>query len=291
MLEIKSLSKSFDDYLALKDINLKFEENKIYGLIGINGAGKSTLFRTIAGIYKPEQGDALFEDISIYENEEAKKNIFYIPDENPYFNVKTINELIGFYSAIYGPKDEEIFNKLKGLFTIDINAPLSSYSKGMKKQGYLFATLCFKPKLLLLDETFEGIDPVIRVKIKKMLIEYVEDENVTVIISSHNINDLDSLCDEIIMLKDKEVFEKAFEKKDELFKIQCAFKNELIFDSTDKIKILKITKLGSVYHFEVSGEMSNIKEYFSKKDPIIFDIIPFSTEEIFIFNAEEGTYE
>lgn len=159
----------------------------------------------------------------IYENENIKKDIFYIPDENPYFNVKTIKQLIEFYSAIYGPKDEELFDKLKKLFTIDITAPISSYSKGMKKQGYLFAILCFKPKLLLLDETFEGIDSVIRVKIKKMLIEYIDDNNITIIISSHNINDLDSLCDEIIMLKDKEVFEKAFEKKEELFKIQCAF--------------------------------------------------------------------
>lgn len=291
MLKVKNIYKSFNDNLVLENINLNFENNKIYGLIGINGAGKSSLFRTIIGIYKADKGEITLDDAIIYENEEIKRNIIYIPDENPYFNVKNIASLIEFYEAIYGKKDEEIFNKLQKLFTIDINKPLSTYSKGMKKQGYLFATLCFKPRILLLDETFEGIDPVIRIKIKKMLIEYVEDEEVTLIISSHNINDLENLCDEIIMLKDKSIYEEAFQNSSSLFKIQCAYKEKLDFQSTDLVKIIKVSKLGSVNHLEVQGNKEDIENYFQSMSPLIFDIIPFTTEEIFILNAEEGNYE
>lgn len=291
MLQIKNLYKSFDENMVLENINLDFEEQKIYGLIGINGAGKSTLFRTMVGIYKGDKGDVYLDSKTVYENINAKKQIFYVPDENPYFNVRSVSDLIEFYETIYGKKDEGIFNKMKELFTIDINAPISSYSKGMKKQGFLFATLCFKPKYLLLDETFEGIDPVIRVKIKKFLMEYVEDEDITIIISSHNINDLDNLCDEIIMLKDRSVFERAFQKRDELFKIQCAFRDDINIESTETVKILKETRLASVRHLEVIGDIEEIQKYFQGLDPIIFDIIPFTTEEIFIFNAEEGNYE
>lgn len=291
MLQVNNLYKSFHNNLILENINLSFEEHKIYGLIGINGAGKSTLLRSIVGVYNLDKGEVLLDDENIYENIKAKKEIFYVPDENPYFNVKTVMNLIEFYETIYGEKDEEIFNKMRKLFTLDINAPISSFSKGMKKQGFLFATLCFKPKYLLLDETFEGIDPVIRVKMKKFLMEYVEDENTTIIITSHNINDLDSLCDQIIMLKDKNVYEKAFDKREELFKIQCAFKDDISIISSNTVNILKETKIGSVHHYEVTGEIEEINKFFQMHNPIIYDVIPFTTEEIFIFNAEEGNYE
>ncbi|MFV0504953.1 MAG: ATP-binding cassette domain-containing protein [Lachnospirales bacterium] len=291
MLELINVNKSYNTHKVLDNINLKFDTGKIYGIIGINGAGKSTLFRLIMGIYKEDSGSILLDDNDIYENPMVKKNILYIPDENPFFNVNTIAQLISYLENFYGKMDKEIFEKLKNTFTIDINAPLKSFSKGMKKQGYLFAMLCFKPKYLLLDETFEGIDPVIRVKIKKFLIEYIEDEKVSIIISSHSINELNNLCDEIIMMKGSQVLETAFDEKEELFKVQCAFTDEVNFENTDYFTILSSKKIGSVYHLKIKGGIENIENYFNAMSPIIFDMIPLTTEEIFILNAEEGNYE
>ncbi len=200
MLEVKNLVKKFDEKVVLANINYSFENGKIYGLVGINGAGKSTLLRTMAGIYKGTTGEVTYNSENVYDSKVAKANIFYLPDETYSIIQPTIEKYIVFYEKIYGKRRQERYEKLKEFFDLDINAKIVKFSKGMKKQALLFIFLCFDMEYLLLDETFEGIDPVIKSKITRLLLEEVESRGLTLIISSHNINELETMCDEILLL-------------------------------------------------------------------------------------------
>lgn len=289
MLEVKGLVKKFDKRVVLDDINYTFEKGKIYGLIGINGAGKSTLLRIMAGIYKSTSGVATYQGEDVYDSENAKRNIFYIVDENPPLIENTIEKYIKFFEAVYGKKNQERYEKLKDFFNLDVEENINKFSKGMKKQAFLFINLCFDMDYLLLDETFEGIDPVIRVKIKKLLLQEVEERNITLIISSHNINELESICDNIIMLNNCKL-ENNDTERDNMFKVQVASKENIDFKS-NKFEIIKVDKKGSVYTIIVKGEIDQINEYFDSLNTVIYDVFSLSAEEIMIYKVEEGAYE
>lgn len=290
MLEIKGLNKEFGDKTALENINYTFEKGKIYGLIGINGAGKSTLLRIMAGIYKATSGEVTWCGEDVYDSVNAKKNIFYICDENPPLVKNTIDEYIKFYEVVYGEVDKEKYHKLKEFFKLDTEENIKKFSKGMKKQAFLFINLCFEMDYLLLDETFEGIDPVIRSKIKKLLLEEVAERNIALIISSHNINELESLCDHIIMINDNKLENNDIERED-MFKAQIAFKDEVDILGIENVEIIKIDKNGSVYTVIVRGNREDINKYFESLDPAIYDLFSLSAEEMMVYKVEGGYYE
>ncbi len=290
MLKVENLVKKFDDKVILDGINYEFEKGKIYGLIGINGAGKSTLLRTMAGIYKATEGVVTFNGEDIYDSEKGKSNVFYIVDENPPLIEKTIEKYIKFFESVYGKRNKERYVKLKEFFKIDTNANITKFSKGMKKQAFLFINLCFDMDYLLLDETFEGIDPVIRVKIKKLLLEEVEERNIALIISSHNINELESICDNILMLNNSKL-ENNDAERENMFKVQVAYKGEVNFESSTGVEIIKVDKKGSIFSLIVKGDMERINEYFESFNPAIYDIFSLSAEEIMVLKVEEGAYE
>ncbi len=290
MLKVQNLVKKFDDKVILDGINYEFEKGKIYGLIGINGAGKSTLLRTMAGIYKATEGVVTFDGEDIYDSEKGKSKVFYIVDENPPLIEKTIEKYIKFFESVYGKRNKFRYEKLKEFFKLDTNANITKFSKGMKKQAFLFINLCFDMDYLLLDETFEGIDPVIRVKIKKMLLEEVEERNIALIISSHNINELESICDNILMLNNSKL-ENNDAERENMFKVQVAIKSDLNFENTKEVEFVKVEKKGSIYSLIVKGDIECINEYFEKLDPAIYDVFSLSAEEIMVLKVEEGAYE
>ncbi len=295
MLSVENLNKSFKDTLVLKDINCTFEEGKVYGLIGINGAGKSTLIRTIAGVYKSDEGKILYKGKDVYENTKAKFEIIFLSDSPFFFNNYSINNMAKYLSTYYD-FDFELFKKLKESFKLDFDKRINNFSKGMKKQSELLLGLCCKPKLLLLDETFDGLDPYISIEVKKLILEMVETYKLTVLISSHNLVPLDSLCDKIYLLDNNilKVQKDEFET-DNLFKIQLFFNNktndEVLKYLEDKITILDYKITGSILNLVVKGISDELKSTIKSLEPMVFDILEFSFEEKFIYDVGGGLDE
>ncbi len=290
MLEIKRLTKYFDDFLVLDNINCEFKSGHIYGLIGINGAGKSTLLRHLCGVYKENSGEVLYNGEVVYENNNAKKDIIFLSDSPSFFLNSTIKSLKKYYATFYD-FDEELFSKLNSIFKLDINKSLNKFSKGMKKQVELILGICCKPKVLILDETFDGLDPIISHKIKSLLMGIVESEGITIIISSHNLSDLDSLCDYIYLLdKNKLTLKKGLEDNSNYFKVQLYFNNKNLdenFSTISSLNILESKKIGSVTYIVIDDEREKIIEEINSLNPIIFEILPFTFEEKFIFDYNE----
>ncbi len=289
MLEVKDLVKKFDEKIVLDNINYSFEKGRIYGLVGINGAGKSTLLRTMSGIYKGTSGEVTYNGENVYDSKVAKANIFYFPDENYTILQPTIEKYIEFYEAIYGKRNQERYEKLKDFFDLEIDGKIARFSKGMKKQAFLFINLCFDVEYLLLDETFEGIDPVIKSKITRLLLEEVEERDITLVISSHNINELETICDEILLLNDNKLENNEAERAN-MYRVQIGFREQTSFVSSDKIKILKTEQRGSVYNLIVGGDLEDVNEYFENLNPAILDVFSLSAEEMMIYKVENDKY-
>ncbi len=284
MIEVKNMSKSFDSRTIIKDFNLTFDEGKIYGILGTNGAGKSTLLRTIAGIYKADSGTLLLDGSEIYENINAKSQIFYIPDENTFFPEKTIDKCIEFYKLVYKNFNTEIFEKLKELFKLETNRDIKSFSKGMKKQALLILSLSFLPKYLILDETFDGLDPLIRVKVKKFLIELVDEYGICLIISTHNITDIENLVEELIIINNQTVIVNDL-TTDKYLKVQVAFPENFDINLLD-LNVKSASALGSVHTIIVSNTNEEIQKVINPLNPLIFDVYPLTKEELFMLEVE-----
>ncbi len=287
MLRAENLTKKFSNVKILDNINIEFAPAKIYGILGTNGAGKSTLLRTLSGIYKSDGGKATLNNSDVYENIDAKSQIFYIPDEEAFFPKHNITECIKFYKTLYSTFDIEIYNSLHALFKLDEKRDIKSFSKGMKKQALLLITLSFVPKYIILDETFDGLDPLIRVKVKKFLIELVEDKDICLIVSTHNISDIESLVDTLIIVNENKVLiNDSFDDEDQkYYKVGVCFKNE--FDvNTLGLNVKDIKTLGSIYTIIFENEKSEIEKAIRQLNPIVFDIVPLTKEELFMLEVE-----
>ncbi len=291
MITVKKLTKYFDDFLVLDNINCEFKPNFIYGLVGINGAGKSTLLRHLAGVYKENSGEVLYNDENIFDNNKAKKDIMFLSDSPSFFHNATINNMKKYYSTFYN-FDNELFLRLKDIFKLEMNKSINDFSKGMKKQTELMLGLCCMPKVLILDETFDGLDPIISNKIKKLLIETVEEKEITVIVSSHNLSDLDALCDYIYLLDNNKIkLQKDANEEENYYKIQLYFDNTMLNENIKEninLNILKESKIGSVTYLVVDGKEDEIKEKIMEHNPVIFEILPFTFEEKFIYEYTGG---
>ena len=287
MLEIKNIYKSFKDYEVLSNCNLTIDAGSIFGLVGINGAGKSTLLRTIAGIYESDSGEVLFDGENTSTNVNIRKDILLIADD-PYFEkTTTIEDMKVFYKSFY-EFDEIIFAKYLAMFGLDPNKRLSEFSKGMKRQAFLLIALAIRPKLLLLDEAFDGLDPLVRLNFKKALTELIEDRNITVIISSHNLKELEDICDSFGIL------ENAFIKtsgdlvasKDLVNKYQVVYADDKEASDFEGLDVLHFSKLGRVITLVIRGEESKVLEELNRDNPIILDVLAVNFEELFIYEVE-----
>ncbi len=290
MLKLEGLYKAFKDKKVLEGLDLVLNEGSIFGLVGVNGAGKSTLLRCIAGIYEADHGSVLFNGEDTFKNPAVRKDIFFVSDE-PYYpiaaNIRTMKE---FYSSFYDV-DMKTYNEVLNLFHLDDTKPISSFSKGMKRQASLLFALSIAPKLLLLDEAFDGLDPIVRHDLKRMLYELIEEQKATIIISSHNLKELEDICDSYGILENGRIasYGDLLESKANLNKYQLAFASpidESVFDAFD---ILYSRKEGSVYSFVIRGDRQQVEEKLQKLDPLILDTLPVNFEELFIYEHEGGS--
>ncbi len=200
MITIQNVSKYFDDLKALDQITANIGEGQVFGLIGTNGAGKSTLMRTMCGVLKPDEGSILIDDREVYENPEVKSQIFYISDDQYFFSNGTPSDMLKFYQTWYPAFDPERFKKLMGILNLDVNRKINTFSKGMKKQLSVLFGICAGTKYLLCDETFDGLDPVMRQTVKSLFIQEIDARGLTPVIASHNLRELEDICDHIGLL-------------------------------------------------------------------------------------------
>lgn len=292
MIEMKKVSKTFDGFKAVETVDLTIQKGSIYGLIGSNGAGKTTLIKLLAGIYRQDGGEVLIEGIPVYENVSLKQKVFYIPDQPYFLSLYTTKQMASFYKSIYPRWREERFQKLVQLFEININKKIHTFSKGWQRQIAFVLALSANPEILILDEPLDGLDPVIRKKIKNLLIQDVADREMSILISSHNLREIEDICDHIgIIHKGTLIMEKELDElKADVHKVQVAFKDGVPKTLLNSLTILHTEKRGSVFLYIVRGDENTIAKQIRQTDPIVFDLLPLTLEEIFIYEMGDIGY-
>ena len=295
LIEINGVSKKFEDIDALSNITLSIKENAIFGLLGSNGAGKSTLMRIISGVIKSDEGTVFLEGQPIYENINAKKKIFYISDEQYFIKNSTPKDIMSYYRAIYKNFSVKRFEKLMDDFNLDSRRKIDTFSKGMKKQVSVILGLSSGTQYLLCDETFDGLDPVARQAVKELLILDMKNRGLTPIIASHNLRELEDICDHVGLLHRGGVLlsKDLVEMKLELQKIQCIFNKDMVSEDfiSMGIKVAKIDRRGSLYTLVVKGSHKDMIEKISEMKPLFYEVLPLSLEEIFITETEVAGYD
>ena len=294
MIEIQKLTKYFDDITAVDHVSVTIKEGGVFGLIGTNGAGKSTVLRMLTGVLKPDEGTIAVDDMPIWDNPEAKKKIFFIADEPYFFTSAKPVDMEKYYSSVYESFDKENFYSLLEKFGLDKNRKISTFSKGMKKQLALILGISAKTKYLICDETFDGLDPVMRQGVKSLMAKEMEERGLTPIIASHNLRELEDICDYVGLLhKGGVLLSKDLEDmKCNIQKVQCVMKNEEdMQQALDGVEVLKDEKRGSLHTITVRASREEIMARFATIDTIFFETLPLSLEEIFISETEVVGYD
>ncbi|HBY20657.1 MAG: ABC transporter [Clostridiales bacterium GWE2_32_10] len=294
MIEVRGLKKSFEKLYVLDGLDMNVNKGSIYGLVGPNGAGKTTLIKNMVGIYKPDAGQIKINGEDVYENVDIKQRIAYMPDENTSFKNYSIKDMAKFYKGIYINWSSEKYEKVKAVLGLDEKIKIDKLSKGMKKQAMFLLLLSTMPELMLLDEPVDGLDPMVRKKIWNIIIEDVVEREMTVVISSHNLRELEDFCDTIGIMKGKKiVIEKELDElRSVITKIQVAFDNEASREELlAKDYILAKETKGNMDILIVRGSQDEIRNEIEATKPKLFDIMPLTLEEIFIYEMEEAGYE
>lgn len=293
MLEISNLNKSFGKKNVLKDVNLKVDEMSIYGLIGYNGAGKTTLLKIIAGVYSKDGGEIKLCGEDLNDNEKMKQKLFYMPDDLYFRTGTTMLGMAKFYAGYYPNFDMNTFRKLSELFGLNIKARVSGFSKGMKRQAEIILGLSAKPDLLLLDESFDGLDPAKRNLAKKLLLEFMVERNASVIISSHNLKELTDMCDHLALMNGNKIsFDVSVDEiSDQRFKIRLIFAEDVSDDTLSAAGISKIERDGKIITAKIETNAEQIIKDIEEMQPILFEKIPLTLEEIFLEEMEDKSYD
>lgn len=294
MIELKNLSKSFNGHKdVLEGLSCKIPDNAIYGLVGANGAGKSTLLRIINSIYAADSGEVLIDGSDAFDNEKLKKDMVFIPDDLFFFSGYSLKETANFYQALY-PKFDIDFVELEATkLNLDINASISSFSKGMKRQCALVCALATNAKYLFFDETFDGLDPVIRKHFKDLLVNQMSKQDTTIIMTSHNLRELEDICDNLgLLYKGTILFEGEIDSlKTSMFKAQISLKDNFDKKTFEDLKLLSYKKVGKVATLIIDDVDGKSKKKLEKLKPIILDYLPLTLEEMFIYQMEALGYE
>lgn len=289
---MNNVSKTFERFKAIEDVNLSIQKGSIYGLIGSNGAGKTTLIKLLAGIYLQEQGSVTIDGEPVFENLSLKERVFYIPDQ-PYFLPQyTTKQMAQFYKSIYPTWSDERFQTLVAWFELDMKKRIHTFSKGWQRQAAFILALSTKPDVLILDEPMDGLDPVVRKKVKNLLIQDVADREMTILISSHNLREIEDICDHIgIIHKGSLLIEKELDElKSDVHKVQVAYKDEVPEQLLRKLNVLHTEKRGSVFLCIVRGKEEEIIGQIQKTKPVLLDLLPLTLEEIFIYEMGDIGY-
>ncbi len=294
MIQVNNVVKEFDGFRALDGVNMHVNKGAIYGLVGPNGAGKSTIIRHLTGVYRQNQGEILVNGVPVYENREMKSKIAYIPDELFYFLQADTMEMMRYYEGLYPSFDREMFFLLKEYFpTIDLKRNIRRLSKGMQKQVAFWLAICCKPEILILDEPVDGLDPVMRRQIWSILMSEVAEREMTVVVSSHNLRELEDVCDYVgIMNKGKVIIERSLsELQGNISKIQVASENG-VPKLPESFKVLHTSSIGRVHMMIVRGNPEEATKYILEDEKhAIVDVLPLTLEEIFIYEMGGVDYE
>ena len=294
MIEIRNVSKSYDKIKAVDNVSVSIRENTVFGLIGTNGAGKSTVLRMVAGVLEPEQGEIAIDNLPVFDNIEAKKNIYFIADEPYFFANSNAVDMQKYLCSVYPEFAVDDFYNYLVNFGLEKKRKINTYSKGMKKQLALICGICSGTKYLLCDETFDGLDPVMRQGIKSIFASEMERRGMTPVIASHNLRELEDICDHVGLLhKGGVLLSKDLEDmKCNIQKVQCVFKT---IDDEAKVisslEIMKNEKRGSLNVLTVRGNKAEILAVFATVNTIFFEALPLSLEEIFISETEVVGYD
>jgi len=295
LIEIKNVTKCYGKYKAIEGISFSVKEGSIYGLIGYNGAGKTTLLKTASGVYKANGGEILYDSENIYDNARQKARLFYVPDDIYFKPYASMNKMAAFYNGYYRNFSYDTFRSLTDVFGLDPKKNLNGFSKGMQRQAELVLAMATNPDFLLLDESFDGLDPQKRQIIKNLVKEYVKDRGAHVIISSHNLHDLEDLCDRFGLINGKKLvldhdlsdvgndftkYRMAFAEDDDKFEEDFAM-----------VPLSKFTKDGRLITVTVKGEKEKAEELIRAMNPVYLEQFPMSMEEIFLEEVEGVDYD
>lgn len=294
MIEIKNISKSFADILAVDRVSVNMKEDTVFGLIGTNGAGKSTVLRMVAGVLKADEGSITVDGLPVFDNVEAKKKIFFISDEPYFFANSNAVEMEKYFSTVYEEFRKDDYYRYLDSFGLDKKRKINTFSKGMKKQLALLCGICSGTRYLLCDETFDGLDPVMRQGIKSIFAKEMEGRGLTPIIASHNLRELEDICDHVGLLhKGGVLLSRDLEDmKCNIQKVQCVFSTkEDMQKGMNGIEIIKKEERGSLYTLTIRGTREEIVGHFATVDTIFFEALPLSLEEIFISETEVVGYD
>ncbi|AYA98918.1 ABC transporter ATP-binding protein [Lachnoanaerobaculum umeaense] len=293
MIEAKSLSKSFENIRALDNINASIRDGDVFGLIGTNGAGKSTFLKTLAGILKPDSGEILIDGEKVFENINAKEKFFYISDDQYFFANTTGREMIKFYSAGYKNFDVKKCEELLKALDLDINRKVNTFSKGMKKQLCIAIGVASNTRYLLCDETFDGLDPVMRQAVKSLFAKEMDERGLTPIIASHNLRELEDICDHVGLLHKGGILlsKDVSDMKLNIHKVQCVFDNNFDMEKLRALDIMQMKNNGRVYNITIKGSEDEIREQMESFNPVFYELMGLSLEEIFISETEVHGYD
>ena len=285
MIEVRGLSKSFGQLKALDNVDITVNKGSVYGLLGPNGAGKTTLIKHLVGVYRQDAGSVTIDGQPVYENTAVKSFLVYIPDELYFFSQYSIEETARFYASLYPGWDWERFHRLKQVFAIDIDRRISRLSRGMQKQVAFWLGICASPRVMILDEPVDGLDPVMRKKVWSLVLQDVAERETTVLVSSHNLRELEDVCDHIgILHNGKILVEKDLDDlKTDIHKLQVAFAGEAPHELPSTGTILHREQNGSIVLMVVKGDKENILSEVRRASPVILDVLPLTLEEIFIY--------
>ena len=286
MLEMKHVTKTFGNFKALDDLTLTVPKGAVYGLVGPNGAGKSTAIRHLIGVYRQDSGEVTLEGKRIYENPEQKMRIGSIPDDIFFFPSATLEEMRRYYAGIYRNFDHDLFDRLYEVFQLPKKGPIRRFSKGMQKQAAFHLTICTRPDVMILDEPVDGLDPVMRRQVWNLILSDVAARETTVLISSHNLRELEDICDHVgIMDHGKMLLERS------LADMQGAtHKLQLVGDIPEGLEILHESASGRLKTLVVRGSAEEITAKAAMSNPVYFDVLPLSLEEIFIYELGGVNY-
>lgn len=292
MIQVNGLTKKFGDFTALSVLDCTIPAGCIYGLVGSNGAGKSTLLRLICGIYRPDKGNVTLDGRNIYENPELKEKLVFVPDELYFLPQANMLRMAQTYASFYPRFDRSRFSELTDAFKLNPKANLGTFSKGMRRQAATVLALACKTDFLFLDETFDGLDPIMRNLVKKVLYADVAERGATAVITSHSLRELEDTCDQLALLhKGGIVFESDVQNlKTTLFKVQIAFDHDYDHTLFSGFDVLNFTKHGSVSNLIVRGDRDKVVQDLRTKSPILMEVLPLSLEEVFLYEMESLGY-
>lgn len=291
MIEVKNVVKEFDGFRALDGMTMTVPKGSVYGLVGPNGAGKSTIIRHLTGIYRQDSGEILVEGVPVFETPEVKSRIAYIPDDIFYFSNASIREMADFYRSVYPHFDEERFKKLGEVFKLDPKRQMRRLSKGMQKQAAFWVAVSLRPEILILDEPVDGLDPVMRRQIWSIIMADVAENGTTVLVSSHNLRELEDVCDHVgIMNNGRIMIERSLaDLQESIVKIQLALPDGGMLP--EGLDILHKSSTGRLQSLIMHGSADELEERLAAAQPLFIDVVPLTLEEIFIYELGGADYE